>query len=1133
MKSIGNLLRIFVFTAIIAFSATGCKSPVNNSDPLLTGTVIISGTARVGQTLTVNTSFLKGSGAIVYQWKREATNVGTDSSTYIVAAADVGSTITVTVTRAGFSGSIASEPTAIVSLPTLTGAVIITGTAQVGQTMTANTSGLGGSWTIIYQWKRGSTSIGTNNTYIVQSADVGSTITVTVSRSGYSGSVTSAPTDSVTNASLPTLTGTVSITGTAQVGQTLTANTLNLGGRGTITYQWKRGSTSIGTNNTYVIQSADVGSTITVTVSRSGNSGSVTSAPTASVTDSTLPALTGTVSIIGTAQVGQTLTANTASLGGSGIITYQWKRGSTIIGTNNTYIIQSADVGSIITVTVSRSGNSGSVFSAPTAVVTDPGLVVLDATVTITGTAQVGQTLIANTTGLGGSWAIAYQWRRGSTDVGTNSSTYTVAAADVGSTITVFVYVTHADYSGIVISNPTAVVTNTTLPTLTGTVSITGTAQVGLTLTANTASLGGSGTITYQWKRGSTVVGTSSSTYTVAAGDVGYTITVTVTRVNNSGSVTSASTATIIEAALPALTGTVSITGTAQVGQTLTANTASLGGSGTITYQWKRGSTVVGTDSNTYTVLAADVGSTITVTVTRANNSGSVTSASTATIIEAALPTLTGTVSITGTAQVGQTLTASTASLGGSGTITYQWKRGSTVVGTNSNTYTVQSDDVGYTITVTVTRTGNSGSVTGDSTTSVSLPTLTGAVSITGTAQVGQTLTANTLNFGGSGTITYQWKRGSTNIGTNSSTYTVLAADVGSTITVTVTLTGNSGSVTSTSTATVIAAVVNQNPVASDFNIGNLTQTVGNVTPVTVTPKANKSTGTITVYYNWSTKLPTAIGTYTVTFDVAAATGWNAATGLAGETLTINAAHQNPIPTEITIAMWDSYGDGWDGAGALRININGNDIYPSAKADGSVSNYSFTALTGDMVSFYWIAGSNQSENAFAAYYSNDPPNPAFSPNPGSWAQAQDDPGGKVLIYRQYNTMNSISGGALLGSFTVSSSSLQPVPEGINITFSQLDDLAPAIAGPALRIVGSISDTAKTISIANPAQYESGSIKWFFNGNQITGSDVSGSSGEILTLRSSVYNKIGTYFVTVEVTKAAKRYSKAISFTVGL
>jgi hypothetical protein len=79
---------------------------------------------------------------------------------------------------------------------------------------------------------------------------------------------------------------------------------------------------------------------------------------------------------------------------------------------------------------------------------------------------------------------------------------------------------------------------------------------------------------------------------------------------------------------------------------------------------------------------------------------------------EPSLPALTGTVSITGSAEVGQILTANTGSLSGNGDISYQWKRGTVNIGTNSNTYTVQYFDVGSTITVTVTRSGYTGSIT-------------------------------------------------------------------------------------------------------------------------------------------------------------------------------------------------------------------------------------------------------------------------------------------------------------------------------------------------------------------------------------------------------------------------------------
>jgi formylglycine-generating enzyme required for sulfatase activity len=71
----------------------------------------------------------------------------------------------------------------------------------------------------------------------------------------------------------------VSITGTAKVGETLTADTSALGGTGTISYRWFRGDAEIANANnaTYVPVSADVGQTIKVKVGRAGNTGEVVS----------------------------------------------------------------------------------------------------------------------------------------------------------------------------------------------------------------------------------------------------------------------------------------------------------------------------------------------------------------------------------------------------------------------------------------------------------------------------------------------------------------------------------------------------------------------------------------------------------------------------------------------------------------------------------------------------------------------------------------------------------------------------------------------------------------------------------------------------------------------------------------
>jgi uncharacterized repeat protein (TIGR02543 family) len=82
-------------------------------------------------------------------------------------------------------------------------------------------------------------------------------------------------------------------------------------------------------------------------------------------------------------------------------------------------------------------------------------------------------------------------------------------------------------------------------------------------------------------------------------------------------------------------------------------------------------------------------------------------------------------------------------------------------------------------------------------------------------------------------------------------------------------------------------------PTTADFNISGVGTFTYDGSPktVTITPKPGKSTGKITVKYNDSTNAHSAIGDYIVYFDVAAATGFNAATGLfAGNISIIKAA---------------------------------------------------------------------------------------------------------------------------------------------------------------------------------------------------------------------------------------------------
>jgi hypothetical protein len=542
---------------------------------------------------------------------------------------------------------------------------------------------------------------------------------------------------------------------------------------------------------------------ISVWVSRSGTTGFVTSEAFGPIAaESTAEELTGIVTINGTPVVGETLTAVTSALNGSGTIFYQWLRGGASISgaAGQTYILAGADYGQTISVQVSRSGNTGTVTSVPTAEVAYPAI---SGTVTISGSAIVGQTLTANANILNGSGDVSYQWLRGGTSIsGATGQTYTLEGDDQGQTISV--RVRRPETTGFVSSVPTAEVT---YPVLSGTLTIVGDPAVGQLLTATTAGFNGSGLFTYQWRRGeSNITGATSQTYTLTGDDLGYVIRVRVSRAQSIGTVTSAPTAEVI---YPALSGTVTIVGDPVVGQTLTAAPSGLNGigDGAVSYEWLRGgSTVIGTNSNIYTLTNADQGSAITVRITRVYTTGSISSVPTATVV---FPALTGTVTISGTAIVGQTLTAVPSGLNGidDGAVSYQWLRGgSTAIGTNSSTYTLVSADEGQTIQVQAAKAYTTGTLTSAATAAVVFPVINGTATISGTAIVGQTLTANASISNGNGPYSYQWLRGgSTPIGTNTSTYTIVSGDLGQTIQVRVTRSETTGNVTSAATGTVLA----------------------------------------------------------------------------------------------------------------------------------------------------------------------------------------------------------------------------------------------------------------------------------------------------------------------------------------
>ena len=101
--------------------------------------------------------------------------------------------------------------------------------------------------------------------------------------------------------------------------------------------------------------------------------------------------------------------------------------------------------------------------------------------------------------------------------------------------------------------------------------------------------------------------------------------------------------------------------------------------------------------------------------------------------------------------------------------------------------------------------------------------TLEGQVNISGSAVYGQTLTANVIDIQPGATLSYHWKKtvGSTttDVGTNSDTYTLVAEDIGSTIKVEVTAQEYTGSIASAQTSAIAKASAASAPSAPEADL--------------------------------------------------------------------------------------------------------------------------------------------------------------------------------------------------------------------------------------------------------------------------------------------------------------------------
>jgi len=208
------LVRAFLpVAAVAAATLTAMAGAATTVAPVNTTAPTVSGTAKVGQTLTAGDGTWSNTPtSYAYQWLRcngggnSCVNVANGTQkTYTLVGVDAGNTMRVRVTATNTDGSASAqsdqtasvEPAGATAAPRNTAAPTISGTAKVGQTLTAEN----GTWTgeptsYAYAWQECDADVAacvtiigaTGKTYRVQANDLGLRLRVRVTARNASGS---------------------------------------------------------------------------------------------------------------------------------------------------------------------------------------------------------------------------------------------------------------------------------------------------------------------------------------------------------------------------------------------------------------------------------------------------------------------------------------------------------------------------------------------------------------------------------------------------------------------------------------------------------------------------------------------------------------------------------------------------------------------------------------------------------------------------------------------------------------------------------------------------------------------------------------------------------------------------------
>jgi hypothetical protein len=757
-----------------------------------------------GGTVSFVATPTNGGSTPTYQWKRNGSNVGPNSSTYVTSSIANNDFFTCVMTS---SASCVSPTTAtsnglsLTVFPSVTPSVSISASSTsictgTNVTFTANPTNGGGS--PVYQWKLNGNNVGTNSsTYSNNSLSNNDIVTCELTSSANCATPLTVNSNAIAITVNSFVTPTISITvpsTTACSGQSVVFSSSITNGGSSPSYQWKKNGSNVGTGlTTYTTSTLANNDVITCELTSNATCASPITVNSNSLTMSVVSSAVPGVTIVSNDTdicAGTTVNFTAIPVNGGSSPSYQWKVNGANVGTGiATYSSNSLTNGQVVTVVM-----TSNFACASPATATSPGITMVvnptsAPTVSVvaspSGAICTGTNVTFTATAANAGSTPSYQWKVNGSNVGGNVNTYSSSTLANGDVVTCVVTSssTCASPNTATSNTITMAVNSNVVPGITIATSSTSVCAGSNVVFTSSITNGGS-TPVYQWRRNGAVVGANSASYSSAS--LSNNDVITCRLISNAAcatpdsAISNAVTMSINAVVAPSVA--ISTASTTVCAGTLVNFTATpTNGGSNPTYQWKVNGNNVGTGGNAFSSSTLGNNDAVTVVLTSNATCASPTTATSNTLNMTVNSTVTPTISISANATSicsGGTVNFTASAVNGGSAPVYQWRVNGSPSGTSSNTFSSTTLLNGDVVTCILTSNALCAAVPNATSNAISItvnPSVTPAVSIS-TANTsicsGSSVTFAATPSNGGASPAYQWKVNGNNVGTSTASYT-------------------------------------------------------------------------------------------------------------------------------------------------------------------------------------------------------------------------------------------------------------------------------------------------------------------------------------------------------------------------